>query len=188
MARGTDSTALTNLGAAEVQTFPLIEMQLASGTLYVSGLAFNVDWNGQTWLATHGLGSIEVITESSSEIAGCAFTLSGIPAAAVSLILTENVRGRPVYIRLATLSGSTLAVDSNVWQGYLDTMSLSDSRESATVRVTAEHRLVSWQTPHPVNFSHAEQILVAPTDTFYSRAADIAQQTLVWPAKEFFRQ
>lgn len=188
MARGTDAGALANFGSQSVEAFPLVEMQLATGTLYLAGTPFDVPWNGQTWLATYGLGSIEAITESASEAAGCAFTLSGIPSSMVSQVLTENVRGKPVTVRLASISAGALSVDANVWQGYLDTMSIADGAESAVVRVTAEHRLVSWQSPHPVNFAHAEQILIAPTDTFYSRTADMAQKTVVWPSLEFFKK
>ena len=186
--RNVDAGALANLTAKHVVMFPLVEMQLATGTLYVAGLPHQIDWNGHTWLADKGLGSIEPFTESSSEISGCAFTLSGIPSSTVSLVLTENVRGRPVIVRNATLSGAVLSVDDSAWTGQLDTLALQDNGETSIVRVTAESRLAYWQTPRPVNFSHAEQQLVDPTDTFYSRMTQMAEVTLVWPDKEFFKK
>jgi hypothetical protein len=186
--RNVDATALTNLTSKHVNDFPLVEMQLATGTLYIAGLPHSIDWNGHTWLADKGLGSIEPIVESSGEIVGCTFTLSGVPSSIISQVLTENVRGRPVFVRMATISGTTVSVDSNVWQGDLDTMSIIDGEDTATVRVTAENKLIAWQTPHPVNFSHQEQLLVDPTDTFYSRMAQLANTPIVWPNKEFFKR
>lgn len=186
--RGVNAQALANITSKHVNAFPLVEMQLASGTLYIAGLPHSVSWNGQTWLPDKGLGSIEPVKESTGEVAGCAFTLSGIPSSMISQVLSENVRGRPVILRLGTLNGTTVSVDANVWQGDLDTMSIVDGEETAMIRVTAEHKLVAWQTPHPVNFSHQEQVLVDATDTFYSRMADLTNTQLVWPNKEFFKR
>jgi hypothetical protein len=186
--RNIDATALSNLTSKHVTNFPLVEMQLATGTLYIAGLPHSIDWNGHTWLADKGLGSIEPIVESTGEVVGCTFTLSGVPSSIISQVLTENVRGRLVIVRVATLNGTTVSVDANVWQGGLDTMTIVDGEDTATVQVTAEHKLISWQTPHPVNFSHQEQLLVDATDTFYSRMAELATKPIIWPNKEFFKR
>lgn len=186
--RGVNPTALANLTARYVADFPLIEMQLASGTVRIAGLSFPVDWNGFTWLPDRGLGQIETIKESGAEIAGLSFVLSGATPALISGALTENVRGRTIIVRNATVNGTVVSVDENVWIGQLDTLSIQDSKDTAQIRVTAEHRLVYWQSPHPVEFSHAAQQLVDPTDTFFSRMADLANATIVWPNKEFFKR
>lgn len=187
--RNVSAPALTNLTSQHVRPFPLVEMQLATGTLYIAGLPHSVDYNGHTWLADKGLGAIESFTESSSEISGCAFTLSGIPSSMVSQVMTENVRGKTVIVRNATISSDgSLAVDDAAWIGQLDTLSMQDSGDRAVVRVTAEHRLVFWQSPHPVDFSHAQQQLVDPTDTFFSRMSSMTNKVVVWPNQQFFKQ
>jgi hypothetical protein len=186
--RGVNATALTNLTSQVVTDFPLIEMQLASGILRIAALNHSVDWNGFTWLPDRGLGRIEAIKESGAEMAGLSFELSAVPTALISAALSENVRGRPIIVRNATLNGTVVSVDDNVWTGQLDTMTIEDGKDSAVIRVTAEHRMVFWQSPHPVDFSHAAQQLVDPTDTFYSRMADIANKTLVWPSAAFFKK
>jgi hypothetical protein len=185
MSRSTNSTFLANLANRHVEKFPLVEMQLASGTLRMAGVDFAVQWNGFTWVATYGLGHIEKIIETDNEVAGCAFELSSVPSTTIALVLTENVRGRPVIVREASLNAGVLTVDGSVWIGELDQMMIRDGKETGTVRVTAEHKLVSWQRPHPVNFSHAEQQLVDPVDTFFSRAATISRKTITWPSKDF---
>lgn len=187
--RNVDATALANLTSQHVRAFPLVEMQLATGTLYIAGLPHSVDYNGHTWLADKGLGAIEPFTESATEISGCVFSLSGIPSSMISQVLTENVRGKPVIVRNATISAAgVLSVDDAAWIGQLDTMSVQDSGDRSVVRVTAEHRLVYWQTPHPVDFSHAQQQLVDPTDTFFSRMSSMANKTIVWPNQQFFKK
>ena len=102
--------------------------------------------------------------------------------------MTERIFKRPVIVRLVTLTGTALNVDQNVWTGQLDIPQIDVSQDTMTIRISAEHKMIAWQTPRPVNFSDAEQRLVSSTDTFFSRLAAMAQKTIVWPSKEFFRQ
>ena len=173
------------LAAEHVVAFPLVEMQLATGTLYICGAAHDVTWGGNTYISARGLGDIEAITETDSEIKGLAFTLQGVTPDIIALALADQSQGRPVTVRLAALSGTTLEVDSNVWSGYIDTLSVIDGPQPV-VRVTAEHRLISWQQTQPLRFSDADQQRLHPGDRFFQHAEQTLTKTLVWPSKEFF--
>lgn len=188
MSRNTPAQVQTNLSADYVQRFSLVQMDLASGTMRLATTDFDVTYGGFTWLATYGLATIETITESGTMVRGVSFLMSGVLPSLISLALTENIYGRPVTIMLATLSGGVLSVDPSVWLGNLDTMVVESTGQSAAIRVTAEHKMVMWQRPHPVNFSDAEQRLVNANDSFFSRASKISQQTIVWPGKEALKQ
>lgn len=189
MSRGLADAALANaLSAAHVTQFLLVEMGLDSGTLRIATTPFPVDYAGFTWFSAHNLGSVEPVLETASEQRGLTFTLGGVPPSIVSSVLNENVQGRPVKLMLAVLDGSTLRVDTNAWSGLLDVMTLEDGTPEATVRVTAEHRLIAWREPQLVRHSDEDQKRLNPGDKFYEYAASIAEATLVWPSKEFFKQ
>lgn len=189
MGRGLPVGLQIELDKQLVRAFPLIDMDLQSGHLRIAGLTYNVTYNSQTWYSTHGLGSMEEIVESESDAARCTFTLSGVPTAMIALVLTENVRGRPVTILNAVIDDNyDLIVDENVWQGDLDVMQIVRGKGTGVVSVTAVDRLASWRRPKPVEMSHARQQLVDPTDTFFSRCADLVDKTVVWPSKEFLKQ
>ena len=188
MSRNLPAQTSTNLSADYVQRFSLVQMDLLSGTLRLTTTDFDVPYGGFTWAATYGLGAIETISETGQQVKGVSFSVSGVLSSLISMALTENVYGRPVTIMLATLSGGVISVDPSVWLGNLDTMVVESGGQSAAIRITAENRMVMWQRPHPVNFSDAEQRLVSSTDSFFSRAAKISQQVIVWPGKEALKQ
>ena len=86
------------LARDHVEFFPLVKLEFDSGTLYLSGCDFNVDYAGQIWTSLRGLGSIDVITESPDEIPGINLTLSGVPNEAIVHAQTEKYRGRRVTV------------------------------------------------------------------------------------------
>jgi hypothetical protein len=189
MSRGLADAALaTALSAAHVTQFLMIELQLDSGTLRIATTPFPVDYGGFTWFSSQNLGSIEPVMETASEQRGLTFTLGGVPPSIVSSVLNENVQGRAVKLLLAVLDGGTLRVDTNAWSGLLDVLTLEDGTPTATVRVTAEHRLIAWREPQLVRHSDEDHKRLHPGDKFYEYAAEIAEATIVWPGKEFFRQ
>lgn len=187
MSRSVSGTFATLLASEHVTAFPLVEMQLATGTLYICGAAHDVTWGGNTYLSARGLGEIEALSETDAEIKGLAFSLQGVTPDIIALCLTDQSQGRPVIVRLAALNGTAIEVDSNVWSGYIDTLSLIDGPQPA-VRVTAEHRLISWQQPQPLRFSDADQQRLFPGDRFFEHAEQTVSKTLVWPAKAFFER
>ena len=188
MSRSLDANLAAALAASHVTHFLLIEMVLDSGTLRMASAPYDIDYGGFTWQSVHALGNVESITETTADQRGLVFTLGGVPSSMVATVLTENVQGRAVKLRLVVLDGATLRVDDNAWSGLLDVMSLEDGSPTATVRVTAEHRLIAWKEPNLLRVSDEDQKRLVPGDKFFEYGASIAEATIVWPAKEFFQQ
>lgn len=188
MSRTLDSNLAAALQAAHITHFLLVDMALDSGTLRLATAPFDISYGGNTYLAVHNVGSVEPIVEAGGEQRGVAFTLGGVPSSMVSQVLSENLQGRSVTLRLVVVDGATLRVDDSAWTGLLDTMQLEDGAPTATVRVTAEHRLIAWREPNLVRFSNEDQQRLHPGDKFFEYVVELSQATIVWPAKEFFRQ
>jgi hypothetical protein len=189
MTRSITAQVAAAVDAPHVTMFPLIELGLDSGTVYICGAAHDVAYNGNTYQTALGVGTIEPLEETDAGVMGLAFTLSHVQSSSVSIVLGTEVQGRSCVLRMGFVDASgTLRVDDNVWTGYLDQMTLADDSPSGAIRVTAEHRLVRWDTPRPTRFSDEDQRALSANDGFFKNSAAVAQATLVWPFKEFFRQ
>lgn len=183
-----DADTLTALAAANVQMFAMVEIAFDSARVYLCDLPFDITWDGHTYQAAQGIGSIEPITETDTEARGIALTLSAVTQAVIAEALTEDVQGREVLIRLAIVDGETLRVDPVVWKGVMDLMTIEGSTTQPVVRVTGEHQMIAWQQPSGSLFSDAEQQERHTGDLFFQYAAQVAEATIVWPAASFFKQ
>ena len=187
MTRALTSPFAAALAGAHVTAFPLIELGFASGTDYVCGLAHDVTWSGNTYSAAQGLISIEALEETAASAQGLRILLAGAPGANVALALQEKVQGRPVTVRLAVLDAAgALQVDTNVWQGLMDTMQIDDNASHCVVSITAEHMLAVWDRPRPARYTDAAQQALYPGDRGLEYVAAVAEAQIVWPGKEFF--
>jgi hypothetical protein len=93
-----------------------------------------------------------------------------------------------VTLRLGFIDGGVLRVDSNVWTGSFDQMLVDDSADNPVIRVTCESELIAWQQASGTLFSDQEQQELHPGDLFFQSAAAMAEKTLAWPNKVFFKQ
>jgi hypothetical protein len=186
--RNLDANFAAAMQAAHVDGFVLVEMALDGGTLYMSGLPFAFDWAGHTYLPVMGVGTVHEILETDSEVADLNFTLSGVPESSIALALSEKVQGRAVIVRQACLDAGTIYMDENCWQGYLDVMAVDDTGPTAVINVTAVHAMAAYAEPKVVLFSNEDQQAISPGDRFFEYAAQMANATIVWPSKEFFKQ
>lgn len=191
MTRGIDSPTATALAQPHVTTLLLAELYLDGGTQYLTSAPHDVDWSGQTYRTLGGLGSVEAVVETSTEARGLVFTLAAVNEAAIAGAF-EHVQGRKVILRLAVVDTSTvpptLRVDANVWTGYLDVLTIDDQAGQPVIRCTAEHAMLAWRTPPGQLFSHADQQALDASDRFFEYASDLADATIVWPSREFFKQ
>lgn len=175
--------------ADHVQWLPLVIMEFASGTIYLAGTDFDVDYGGHTYIAARGMGSMEPIVETPDDIAGIKFTLSGVPSAALTEALTEVYQGRKVTVMWGFLSASgTLTVDPAAWIGRLDIPEIVRGAGTRTITVTAEHRMADWKRPRQLLFNHADQQRIDPGDTFFLGIESMSERTIVVFSKEAMMQ
>jgi len=171
---------------AHLDWFWLVELQLQSGTVRLSGLDFDVTWGGHVWTGARGVAQIAPIEETPGQVSGLTLSLSGVTEAHIATVLLEPVQGRPVIIRLAVLDKSTepptLAVDGNVWQGLLDVQRFQES--SGTVTVTAENRLIEWDRPRLTRYTHEDHTRQFPGDNFFRLLPQMEQKTIVLFSRE----
>jgi hypothetical protein len=169
----------TVLARDHVEFFPLVKLEFDSGTLYLSGCDFAVDYLGQLWTSLRGLGAIDVITESPDEIPGISLTLSGVPNEAIVHAQTEKYRGRRVTVLWAFFDGDVLLVDSACWQGYIDVPVITRGPATCTIQITAENRMIDWQRPRGLIFNHADQQRILVGDNFFFGIEGMVEREIV---------
>jgi hypothetical protein len=153
-----------------VPLFPLVRMEFDAddgGTLFIAGYPADVTYDGDVYLSSRGLASIDPLVETSDEVTGLKFTLSGVPEAVLAEALLIKYQGRLCTVLLAFMDGETLNVDPQAWQGRLDTSEITRSQGTRTITVTAEHRMVDWKRSRKLLFNDADQRRINPTDTFF---------------------
>lgn len=163
-----------------LEYFMLVKLEFDTGTVYISGADFDVEYEGEVWTSLRGLGSVDAIVESDTEIPGINLTLSGVPNEAIIQAQTEAYRGRKVTIKWAFFDANDiLCVDSAAWMGFMDIPVITREKETCTIQVNAENRMIDWQRPRGLLFNHADQQRIDHTDNFFLGIESMVEREVV---------
>lgn len=168
--RNLDAGTAIALTQPHVSHFPLVHMEFDSGHVRIAGLDFNVEYptdSGIFWTAARGLGTMEVITETSESVEGLKFTLAGVPTSAIAEAQQEKYQGRGCTVLWAFMDGGTMHVDPVAWQGRLDIPTIERGQGTCTISITAEHSMADWRRKRELLFNSASQRRIDPADTFF---------------------
>ena len=184
----TISTAMRNaLDAAHVASALFVQCEFASGTQHYCTAGASIAWNGSTWLGTGGLVTIAPIRETTAiESTGISLTMSGVPTAMVSLALAETVQGRALTIWAAAMDSSSQPIGSpiQVYAGRMDTMTIEESGDTATITLTVESEMAALMGSAVRRYSDADQQKVYPGDLGFQYVAQMTEKLLPFPSKE----
>ena len=165
----------------------LVRIDFAAATVYLTTAGGPITWDGQTWEPA-GLGAIEPVEDTASEMPPLRFTLPGLSPDQLYVALEPGTEGSVVRVYDALIDPDTGACEDAVlaWSGTLNVPELIDG-EQADMTVTAEHRGMLAIRPKPSRYTDDEQRRLYPGDTSldFDPATDAAP--LVWPAASFFR-
>lgn len=182
-----EASVAAALGASDNTSFPLVEMYLDTGTVYLAGWHTDVQWNGNTYLAFAGVGVIEPVKESASSQNGLTFSMPLVSDAAVVNVLTTELQNRQVLIRLAVVTPTGINASTVLWKGTLDAARMQYGSEADAVQVTAEHDMTRWAKPTNERMNDESHRAKYPDDRFFDHAAQYEDARINWPGKEFYR-
>ena len=134
-------------------------------TVYLTTAGCAIEWDGHTWLPA-GLGTVEAIEDSDSEMPPLKFTLPGLAPDQIAVALDPGTEGCGVRVYDALIDPSTgVCADAVLaWAGTLNVPSLQDG-EQADLTVTAEHRGLLALRAKPSRYTDDEQQRLYPGDT-----------------------
>lgn len=183
MSLRTDDTNTAAFQAGHVPLLLFVEMQFGGGTVRVTNAAYNIPWNGYTWLGLANFGSIEPIEEGVViQSYGIAFKLSGINSNNIEIALAEEYQNKEANIWLATLDPNTFAIQGSptlIFSGLMDTMPI-ELGDTATITVTAESRLIDWDRPRILYYTDEDQQALYPGDLGLQYVNETVDKAIVW--------
>lgn len=174
-----------NATAAAIRTLGMVtlaDLHFDTGTLYVHDGFATLVANGNTYSGLGDYGGIDTVSEDLANIANpLTLTLSGVDAAYVADVMTENVQGRVVtlYVGLFDVNaGSWYANPEIMWEGRMDYPQIDIAQGQATIRVNCEHRLM--REPLVSRYTDQDQQIAHPGDSFFNLMWQIPLATASW--------
>lgn len=168
--------------AGHVPWCVFVELGFDSGAVRLCNAGYDKPWNGYTWLGAGNLTDIEPVSESAGpQAAGLNIRISGIPPEWRDVVRSEPFFARPAKVWLALLDDEERVIDDPllIFEGRLDEPRITLGN-TLSIQLGLENRFADWNRPRVGVWSHADQQSRFPGDTFFSRAEDMENTSIVW--------
>lgn len=182
MTRDLTSAARIAAGEMHVRPVTLVHLALDSDPVYVNSSDRNLTYGGNSYIGVGMLGAISAIQESSSlQASGIRLAMSGIPSSYVTMVLGQEYQGRNVTIYQGFLNDLYALVADPIlqWTGLIDQMGITLG-DTATVTLTAENKLIRWETPNVRRYTDADQQERFPGDLGLQFVAQTVEKEILW--------
>lgn len=178
--------ALAALNSGTVRPFSLFAIELASLTLYLSTLDFNLVWDSKTWLGNGQLIDPGELVEAAESAEGIEINLAGTPAALVSIHMQDVRQNKPATVYRGFLdSARALIVDPVVvFAGVVSHSVLSDGVDEAVLSFQLESALIDADRPRDLRYNHESQQTDYPGDLFFEYVEQLQNASYYWGLKQ----
>ena len=182
MTRSLTTTVLNSLDDPVVYPFFAVDIDFASGPLYVWSGIGDLTIGAKTYLGAGQLMNISSVEETTEiEAKGATITMSGIPSTFLALALTESYQGRECRIYFGMTSTPSDYVE--VFSGELDQMNISEEANTSSIAVTVENVLIRLERPVVRRFTSQDQKSRFPADLGLDFIAALQDKEVFWGRK-----
>jgi len=165
----------------------------SSPLLLWSGLG-NLAFGGETYTGVGDLLSIGEITETSDISAtGINVALSGLQRAFIAIAIGYKYQGRPLTVFLGAFNdqGALIADPIIVFSGFMDTMTISEGAETASISINVENKLVAFERSRVRRYTAEDQKIDYPEklpdgsdnpnyDAGFEFVTSIVEKEIIW--------
>ena len=164
---------------------PIILVQCAfdSGNLNLWNGVGNLTVSSVDYVGAGTLLAIGEIAETSElQANGITVTLSGITDPLLAKARDEDYQGRELKVLLGAMDASNGVISTpvNVFSGFMDTMVINDSSETATIQIAVENRLIGFERTRVRRYTAEDQLIDFPNDKGFAIVAYMAEKEIVW--------
>lgn len=174
--------APSDFSADSLQPFLAVEALFDSGDVRLWGGYGDLTIDGEEYTGGGSLLNISGVQESGEISAqGASVVLSGLDASIISIALTENYQNRSCRIIIGTLnSDGQVGAFYTLFKGRIDTMTIEEGGDTASIAVSLENRLIDLERPRARRYTNEDQQSLYPGDTGFSYVNDIQDKTIDW--------
>jgi len=151
--------------------------------LYLWNGIGNLVVSGITYVGAGTLLSIGEIAETSElQANGITVTLEGITDPLLAKARDVDYQGRELKVLLGAMDSSNGVISNPVvvFSGFMDTMVINDSSETATIQVAVENRLIEFERTRVRRYTAEDQKIDYPNDKGLEFVAEMAEKEIVW--------
>lgn len=108
--------------------------------------------------------------------------MTGLDASIISIMLSENYRGRLAKVYLGALGANNLPVSDlyQIFAGRMDVMSLQENGETANITISVENVLIDLERPRSRKLTNEEQLKRYPGDNSLKNVASLQDRQIAW--------
>ena len=183
MSRSLTSAMQSAVTADLVRPIILVQCAFDSGNLNLWNGVGNLTVSSVDYVGAGTLLAIGEITETSElQANGITVTLSGITDPLLAKARDEDYQGRELKVLLGAMDASNGVISTpvNVFSGFIDTMVINDSSETATIQIAVENRLIGFERTRVRRYTAEDQLIDFPNDKGLEFVADMAEKEIVW--------
>lgn len=183
MSRSLTSSMQTAVTADLVRPIILVECAFDSGDLNLWNGIGTLTVSSTDYVGAGTLLSIGEIAESSElQANGITVTLSGITDPLLAKARDEDYQGRELTVKLGAMDSSNGVISSpvTVFSGFMDTMVINDSSETATIQIAVENRLIEFERTRIRRYTAEDQKIDYPNDKGFEFVAEMAEKEIIW--------
>lgn len=183
MSRNLTAGVITEITAKKMRPVLFVQGRFTSGYVFLWSGIGTISWNSQTWTGAGSLLTVSPLPETADVTAeGVQISLSGIPSDLIGKALGEVRQGAPVtiYQGFLTAAGAVVSNPADAWAGRMDTCTIDEGTETATITISCESRLTDLKRSRERRYTSQDQDIDFPSDLGFDYVPGLQQLNLTW--------
>jgi len=160
----TRASSPSDFTSDHVKVFFAVNFQVDEGTIgFWTGYG-DLTFNGVTYDGAGELLSFSEVKEDNQIGAnGITVVLAGLDTESADLALDQNYQYRKSELYVGSLNNYPTIQSYKIFSGFIDKISINDGPNGSTVSIFVENRLIDFDRPRVLHYTHEEQQAFSPS-------------------------